>query len=362
MKFIHVIARRLLLWSNILLAVALLLSFFLTFTDPATFWPAGFAGLPFIFLWFACLFFIPLWLFYRRKYWLISVPALLLTIPGITASWGFHPAGRSKPASPRSFTVMTFNCSSMGLINYQTDPVKRIRIYEELEKASPDILCLQEFFTNSGTAAPNHLDSLRLKLQYDHYYFIREHRQWNDWYYGSVIFSRFPLLDTACISLQGNGPFEHLMAVRLLIHGDTVRLLSTHLASHKLQKHEYSVVISPNDRARSVAQKMKSSFSLRSLQAQIMQREIAATKEPLIVVGDLNDIPVSYTYKTVRGSLQDAFLAQGAGLGRTFSAISPNLRIDYILPGDHFSVEDFSIYRRKGFEHFPVMARLLIRK
>lgn len=351
-----------LLWGNVLLAIALLFSFFLTHTDPATFWPAGFAGLPFAFLWFGCLLFIPLWIFYRRKYWLISIPALLATLPGMGYSWGMHPAGGNKTVSPESFTVMSFNCSNLGLVKYKDDPVERKRIYEVLEKTRPDILCMQEFFTNPDSAVHNHFDSIRLKLKYEHYYFVENYTNWNHWHFGTIIFSRFPILDKARIELHGEDGSEDMIDARLLIHGDTVRILSAHLASHKLNHQEYAVVTAPNNRARGVLRKMRSSFGLRSMQAQLIRKEIATTKGPVIVVGDFNDVPVSYTYRTVRGNLQDAFLEQGAGFGRTFSALSPHLRIDYILPGPHFRVEDFSIYRRKGFEHFPVMARLSIKE
>ncbi len=358
MKLIRVIVRRLLLWSNVALAIALLLSFFLTYTDPASFWPAGFAGLPFIFLWLACLFIIPVWLFYKRRYWLISIPALLLTLPGLTVSWGFHFPDRHAAPGPASFTVMTFNCSSMGLNGYTIDTLEQVRIYEELEKASPDILCLQEFFTHAEADFINHLSNIQKKLNYSHRYFIRQFTIMETWHYGSVIFSRFPIIDTANIPLPNAGPFEVLARARLLIGHDTVRLLSAHLASYKLRRQDYAVLTSPKGLVRKVAKKMRRSFGPRSQQAQLLQREIAASAEPVIVVGDLNDVPVSFTYKTVRGNLQDAFLAQGSGLGRTFSALAPNLRIDYIFTGQHFTVDNFFIFRRKGFEHFPVMARL----
>ncbi|RPE13724.1 hypothetical protein EGT74_09485 [Chitinophaga lutea] len=358
MKLIRVIIRRLLLWSNVSLAIALLLSFFLTFIDPASFSPAGFAGLPFIFLWLICLFIIPIWLFYRRKYWLISIPALLLTLPGLITSWGFHFTSSSSKPSPGSFTVMTFNCSSMGLNGYLIDTLEQVRIYEELEKASPDILCLQEFFTHAEADFINHINNIRKKLNYGHYYFIRQFTIMETWHYGSVLFSRFPIIDTANVPLPNAGPFEVLMRARLLIGKDTVRLLSGHLASYKLRQQDYAVLTSPKGLVRKVANKMRRSFGPRSQQAQILRDEITASTDPLIVVGDLNDVPVSFTYKTVRGNLQDAFLAKGAGLGRTFSALAPNLRIDYIFADRHFNVDNFFIYRRKGFEHFPVMTRL----
>ena len=46
----------------------------------------------------------------------------------------------------------------------------------------------------------------------------------------------------------------------------------------------------------------------------------------------------SYTYFTVRGDMQDAFLKKGFGIGRTFSALSPTLRIDYIFADKNFKI------------------------
>lgn len=349
------------LWSNVSLAVALLLSFYLTFADPAKWWPAGFAGLPFFYLWLACLLFLPLWVFNHRRYWLISLIALLLTVPGLIRSWGFHLLGGTKTASEKSFTIMSFNSSRMGLSNHKADTLRTPHIYEELAKARPDILCIQEFFSNSEPTPRNHLDSIRIKLRYDYYYTAYFSTQWDHFHFGTAIFSRFPIVDTAAIELYGRHS-EDMISARLLVHGDTIRILSAHLASYRLQQEDYGVVTSPKGRIRGVAGKMRRSFALRSKQANIMKQEIEATKEPLVVVGDFNDVPASYTYNQIRGNLQDAFLAQGSGLGRTFSAISPHLRIDYILPDNHFKVEDFAIFRRKSFEHYPIMTRLSMRK
>lgn len=352
-----------LLWSNVLLAFALILSSWLSRLHPGKFWLAGFAGLPFPFLWLGSLLFIPLWFFYRKKYWVISLVAILACIQSARATWGIHLFGGSKTATSGSFTVMTFNCSSLGLREYKDVPEFRERIYEEINKAKPDVLCMQEFYSNDHPEKVNNLDSIRLKFGFPYYFFVKSFTRWDTWHFGTVLFSRFPIVDTSRVELFGGYEAEDLLCAKLLVQKDTIRIFSAHLASYKLESSDYETVSNAdNSRVRGLLGKMRRSFKLRSQQAGILRQEIDSCRLPLIVVGDFNDIPVSYTYRTVRGDLQDAFLQQGSGFGRTFSALSPTLRIDYVLPDRHFRVEDFAIYRRKGFEHFPVMARLSLSK
>lgn len=356
------------LWSNVLLALGSLAAFFIPYINPGSFWLGGFAGLLFPFFLLACLVFIPIWIVYRRKYWIISTVAVLITINGVLVTWGFHLFGGTKTTpTDRSFTMMTYNCSSMALKEYKDVPEVRDRMYEELEKASPDVLCIQEFYTNTNPDKPNNLDSIRTKLKYPYSYFVRSLIHWDTWHYGTILFSRFPIIDTMRVDINGDLPrgpgTEDMINASLLIHGDTVRIISAHLLSYKLTEKDYQTVATPEiKKSYDLLHKMRLTFHLRSEQAHIMRREINKSSHPLIVAGDFNDVPVSYIYRTIRGDLQDAFLAQGSGFGRTFSAISPTLRIDYILPDNRFKVEDFAIYRRRGFEHFPIMARLSLNR
>jgi endonuclease/exonuclease/phosphatase (EEP) superfamily protein YafD len=77
---------------------------------------------------------------------------------------------------------------------------------------------------------------------------------------------------------------------------------------------------------------------------------------PVLFCGDLNDVPNSYTYFTVRGDMQDAFLKKGFGIGRTFSAISPTLRIDYIFADDNFKIIQFNRLVKHYSDHFMLVA------
>ena len=51
---------------------------------------------------------------------------------------------------------------------------------------------------------------------------------------------------------------------------------------------------------------------------------------PIIVCGDFNDTPVSYTYNKIKGNLMDSFTISGVGIGDSYVKI-PMFRIDYIM-------------------------------
>jgi endonuclease/exonuclease/phosphatase family metal-dependent hydrolase len=54
--------------------------------------------------------------------------------------------------------------------------------------------------------------------------------------------------------------------------------------------------------------------------------------------------------------MQDAFLKKGFGIGRTFSALSPTLRIDYIFADKHFKILQFNRLVKKLSDHYMLLA------
>ena len=54
--------------------------------------------------------------------------------------------------------------------------------------------------------------------------------------------------------------------------------------------------------------------------------------------------------------MQDAFIKKGFGVGRTFSSLSPTLRIDYIFADDHFRIDQFKRIAKKSSDHYMLVA------
>jgi endonuclease/exonuclease/phosphatase (EEP) superfamily protein YafD len=157
----------------------------------------------------------------------------------------------------------------------------------------------------------------------------------------------------------------------MLIYGDTVRIYTAQLRSYMFNTADLAELhaIKTLDgghtglpAARSLLYKMRHTFTARAQQVQLLDRLTTASPYPVIVCGDLNDTPVSYTYYTLSQHLQDAFLEKGSGIGRTLSFLSPTLRIDYILAHSHFNIHGYRTFTNPLFEHFPVMASLSLKR
>jgi endonuclease/exonuclease/phosphatase family metal-dependent hydrolase len=97
------------------------------------------------------------------------------------------------------------------------------------------------------------------------------------------------------------------------------------------------------------------------MQSHFFRKVINESPYPVIVSGDFNSLPTSYVYHTIKGSLQDAFIKKGVGFGQSYIALSPTLRIDYILVDPKFKVVQFTSPLLNASDHFPLIADISIR-
>ena len=73
----------------------------------------------------------------------------------------------------------------------------------------------------------------------------------------------------------------------------------------------------------------------------------------------MNDVPVSYTYRTISKGLQDSFLkASICKRGWTFYKFFLGVRIDYIFVSDGLKVADAEVIKCEGSDHFPYKTTL----
>ncbi|SHM34625.1 Metal-dependent hydrolase, endonuclease/exonuclease/phosphatase family [Chitinophaga jiangningensis] len=354
-----------LLTINMMLPLALLASTFLPYISPGTFWPTGFAGLTFPGFLIINLLLIPVWILLRKKYWLLPVTAILLSAGAVFRTWAIHPFHENtleKASGSKEFTVMTYNASNMGLQSYTENKAIRSNVYNTVVFGQADILCMQEFYTNEHPELSHNIDSIRIKAGYEYYYFTKDMVYWDTWHYGIVLFSHHPVLQASSIpcgaSAVGSG--SSFLQADLLVYGDTIRVITGQLASYMLTGQDFQAL--KDFHFRGLAYKMRQTFTWRAQQARQLAGLIAASPYPVIVCGDFNDVPVSYTYQTVAATLQDAFLKTGNGWGRTLSYLSPSLRIDYILASRQFRVHGCEAMRVADSEHFPVISRLSLKK
>lgn len=99
---------------------------------------------------------------------------------------------------------------------------------------------------------------------------------------------------------------------------------------------------------------MSRSLASRRVQAATFLQNLA--DGPCIVAGDLNAPPRDEAVQTVHTRLRDAFDDAGWGLGSTFSATTPVVRIDYILSSEDMRTASCDVLPEVASDHKALRA------
>jgi endonuclease/exonuclease/phosphatase family metal-dependent hydrolase len=341
------------------------------YLSPERWWFIAFLGIGFPFLLLAVIAFMFWWLFVKKKFALISAIALLISLKSISVFFAFHMPTRFVYArQPGSIRVASWNVARFIEMkrNNNKGSQTRLQMMELIKHQNADIFCMQEFFHSNDSSWYPNLPFIQNRFNYPYSYYSHDN-DGDKHFIGSVIFSRFPIIDSGMVRYPRPSLPEALMYADIKVNDDTIRVFTTHLQSLQFKKNDYERI----DRlkgaegevlsdSRTIFSKLKTGMSYRKIQADIVQKLLADSPYPLLFCGDLNDVPNSYTYFTVKGNLQDAFLKKGFGIGRTFSALSPTLRIDYIFADDHFSIIQFNRVLKNYSDHYLILSDLQIKK
>jgi endonuclease/exonuclease/phosphatase family metal-dependent hydrolase len=357
--------KRLLIISNILVALVFLLACLAPYLNPHFWWFISFLGLTFPFLLLIVLAFLVWWLFVKKKYALISAIPVVVGIKSITIFLAFHfSSGFTPQKAPHNIRVVSWNVARFIEMkrNNNKGSQTRLKMMELIKEQDADIICLQEFFHSLNPDWYANIDYIRNNLQYPFYYFSRDNDGYNH-FAGSIIFSRYPIIDSGIVRYPRPTLPDALIHADIKVNADTIRVYTTHLQSLQFLKGDYEKIDKikgANDsllsNSRTIFSKIKRAVIGRSIQADIIRQLLEDSPHPVVFCADLNDVPNSYTYATVKGDMQDAFLKKGYGIGRTFSALSPTLRIDYIFARREFRVRQFKRILKKYSDHYMLVS------
>ncbi|RYY51220.1 MAG: hypothetical protein EOO06_01395 [Chitinophagaceae bacterium] len=340
-----------LLILNLGCIVAALMGAAAPYINPVKFWPVAIAGLGFPFAAAAMLIFAFIWLLLKPRWSIFSLIGILLCTPAFIASFGTNIFSSFKKAkAPHSIRLLSWN---VGLMNYtEVDTVlakkNNATIFEKIKAADADILCLQEFFTE--IIPGNHynvMDSLANTLGYPYYYFSRDVPKVDgNFFSGSIIFSRHKIIDSSKSVFPLPGLYSgSIIRTGILIGTDTINVFTSRLQLMRFQGDEYRQLqniktVSGNSISdtKSIIGKLRYGYYFLSQQAEFVRTVLDSSYRPYLFAGDLNNIPLSYTYGKVKGKLNDAWAKKGKGFGRTFQYISPTLRLDHLFYDEHFKL------------------------
>jgi endonuclease/exonuclease/phosphatase family metal-dependent hydrolase len=208
-----------------------------------------------------------------------------------------------------------------------------------VKQESPDIACLVEFYTDYHDAFTPHGRKFLKGAGFKEYRFIWDNTLGTKIYIGIALYSKYKVRDIRGVELANN--IRALQADVVLPDGAPMRVFFLHLQSFMLAdadkayirelKRQRGDVGGKVKMSKTIAGKFAYALSRRAPEAAAVARMVKESPYPVLICGDLNDVPGSYVYTTVRGKLEDAFVSKGHGLGRTYNQISPTLRIDNIF-------------------------------
>lgn len=357
---------------NGIVAIIFLLACLAPYLNPQKWWFISLIGLGFAFILITLIAMLLFWLIFKPRWMLISLIAMGIGYKSIMVFFGFHLADKFDYNKPQN-VLRIAHWNVARFVEWKRNNNKgsqtRMKMMDQIKEQNADILCFQEFFTSTDSTYYNNLTYVVKDLGYPYYYFSYDNDGYKQWY-GQVIFSKYPLIDTALIRFPKPAAPEALMHADIVFNGDTIRLYTTHLQSVQFQKEDYQTIEDIKNtsekgvkKSRGVASKLKRGVVNRASQANIVREEINKSPYPFILTGDFNDVPNSYTYFTIKnGDLQDAFLMTSLGVGRTFVNISPTLRIDYMLTTKNFEIKQFNRVIKNYSDHYMLVADVQLKK
>ncbi|HXB93724.1 MAG TPA: endonuclease/exonuclease/phosphatase family protein [Puia sp.] len=354
MAILRYVTRRLFIVLNLISAFLFLLACANTFLHPGRWWIIALLGLifPLLLLLLVCFFIIGLFVPGWRRWSLLSLAVLVIGWPNIHNFLALHPGHRFDPRKPAgALRIMTWNVRSFDEFTTRKMGASghRSQMMDFIDSQHADVLCLEEFFESRIPSDSCSIPYMQERLHFPYYVFSRDYVHFSGKYRaGVIIFSRYPIVDSQLVHVSrpdGYRTTESLIAADIHAGKDTIRVFATHLQSVLFQSkdfHDLEIIRKVDDSiltaSKSIAKKLGYAFRRRADQAEQVRAQLDKSPHPGIICGDFNDVPNSFTYATIRGKWQDAFLKKGFGIGRTYVHISPTLRIDYILTSPVFNV------------------------
>jgi len=372
-SFFRRLTKRFFIIVNIIVAILFLLGCYGYLFNPSYFWPVGFLTLSaFYFLLLLVIFFI-FWLFVKRVYTLIPVISLLLAFKPVRNIIPFRfSAPFTKERSENALRLMSWNVAQFNVMDDKKHPDIKSRMIDIIDQYDPDIACFQEMVAEDSTVKKHgHIDEFMAKFKFADYLYSYNEKEdfWGYAHFGIIIFSKYPIISKRTVSFYPNDYNSIFQYIDILKGADTIRVFNIHLQSLRFSRDNLKYIDDPTlekertlEESKSIIGKFRNGFLRRQVQADRIKAEIAKSPYPVIVCGDFNDVPNSYAYHIIGKDLQNAFVEKGSGLGRTFTGISPVLRIDNIFADHRFEVQQFLRINKKLSDHFPIFADVQLNK
>ena len=353
---------------NVMILVVFVISAYSDHISPHFSVLFSYLGMLFPFIFAATGFWLIVLLIVRKWRWSIAYMLMILICWGaISTYFPFH--FKTKNVPDDCIKLLTYNVMKFEHEKSHSQN-KPNQILKYIANSKADIVCIQEY---AAMQSGNHLTENDIKKalkSYPHSKILKLKQSKRKEIIGMAIFSKFPILSFKEIPFESvyNGAF----VAELDINGKKTTLINNHLESNKLsmeERAEYYGLTKEfdsqkfDDLTTKITKRLTPAFKERAEQATIVSEYIKNNTNPYIIVcGDFNDTPISYSRYKVKGDLRDAFVDTGKGLGISYNRHRFLFRIDYILHSKNIKAYNCTVDKSiRNSDHYPVWTYLQLR-
>ena len=334
------------IFDRVVFAINILVAFLLIITGIISFLPFQFVSalsvlslfVPFLFA-FNILFLLYWGVKLKRKLFL----SLLAVFLGYLMFGPFYGLGKDNPkkSKPSDLKIMSYNAWGFNKNGWMKKSGIGDSIIKFIIDEYPDILCVQEH------ARTRHR---QLKKQYPY----RSETPYVAQRTIQAIFSKFPIINSGSMDLPDRT--NNIIYAEIVRQEDAIRVYNIHFQSFKIIPSTDN--FTDGEKSERVYKRLVYTFSKQLEQANLFKEHLKSSPYTNIVCGDFNNTQFSNVYKIVKGDLQDTFLEEGTGFGRTYKLWKIPLRIDYIMADPNFEVLSHQNFNERWSDHYPIMATL----
>jgi endonuclease/exonuclease/phosphatase family metal-dependent hydrolase len=347
---------------NILFTIFTLLCYACVLFPPTWWWLLGFMAMLIPVCLILQFLFLIYWLAYR-KFLFACLPfcVLLFGFPFLKASIALTFLDKDS-TKHKNFSVLTYN---VQVFNAYTKKNKDYKISKHLinwvKNDESDIKCLQEFYTIPKHEVFNTVSAITKDKKY-HSYFQSALTDKRGGKFGLAIFTRFPIVNKGEIDLKDKSYNDAIFA-DILIEKDTLRIYNIHLQSMKINQKRMTDTDKWKENLIDLSQRLQKGFAARSKQIDIIGEHLTNSPYPVILCGDLNDLPYSYTYFRLKKQLKNAFEEAGNGFEISLNSQIFYVRIDNQFFSPQIDIFDYQTIKEVNYsDHFPIKVAYGIQK
>lgn len=335
-------------WLNILLILTTFIAYLAPQVSPNTFSPFAFFGLLYPWLVLGNLLFIFFWAYRKDWYALFSIGCLLLGMNYLPTLFGTNfdekeLSGTTKIVSYNLYGLRGWDKKSGWVYGNQLGEFKK----QKAAFGNVKIFAGQEMSENLAEKIGATFGLKKLV-----------HLG------GNGILTSLPVKDKGSISF-GKKTVNSCVWMDVVIQKKVVRVYSVHLQSNKISGTATKIAKEGDLREKetwldikTIMGSYRSAAKIRAKQADEVAAHIAKSPHPVIICGDFNDTPISYTYRIFADGRKDSFCEQGLGIGTTYAGRIPALRIDYILTDKVFEIGNYERFQYDFSDHYGVGAEV----